>query len=120
VTLSGKRHPNGNGLSAFELHPKPWSAEYISDEQVYLILDGTSNTLLEMPLDDFPMWDFTPTEIVNLIVKSINTADEAELYKKAFQLACGYIATFPDRGDDHPETVADEFLKAGKISLKVS
>lgn len=105
-------------MSAFELHPKPWSAEYLSDEQVYLVLDGTGNTLMEMPLDDFPLWDFTPVEIVDLIVKSINTADEAQLYKRAFQLACGYIATFPDGGNYHPETVADEFLKAGKFSLK--
>ena len=105
-------------MSAFELHPKPWSADFLNDEQVYLIQDSTGNTLLELPLDDFPQWDFTPVQIVNLIVKSVNVASDAELYKKAFHIACGYISTFPNRGDDHPETVGDEFLKAAKISLK--
>ena len=104
-------------MSGFDLHPTPWSVEYLDDEQMFVVRDATDNDLMELFLDDFPQWDFTPVEIMNLIVKSVNTANNAEAIKVAFRLACAHIA---EKDESHPDIVADELLMRARISLNKS
>lgn len=115
---SGRSHPIGLPLQAFDLHPRPWRSSFLADEQVYIILDASGNPMLELPLDDFPQWDFTPVDIVNLLVKSINGHESAILNRTAFALACNYISTTPQFADKHPDFVSEEFLAMAKISIQ--